>query len=182
MTSAVERATTPVNATDELNLWCAENGVRFALPSDEDEIFALLAMAHAEIGIFKVNRDKVRAVVRSATARQNGIIGVIEKDSRIVGTVGLSMGDAYWYTTDQMLFEIWNFVHPEFRRSNFAKVLIDFTKKCSDWFCAHGTHVPLFSGVVSNKQTEQKCILYRRRGLKPVGQFYIYNDPSDKSR
>lgn len=109
-----------------------------------------------------------------ATGRRGGLIGVIEADKRIVACIGMSLGDAFWYTRDQALFELWTFVHPDYRRVNYGKRLIEFSKKCSDWFCRVGTPVSLFSGVVTDQRTEAKCKLYRRQ-LPKIGEFFLYN-------
>lgn len=163
--------------SDELD-FC---GARLATQSDEDEIFGLLMLLHAENAMFSMNRDKVRAFIKTATERKGAIIGVIERDGRIVASVGMII-NTYWYSDDCYLHELYNFVHPEYRRGKdgFAKKLIQFSKNCSDWFGQKGTPMPLQMGIVSNHQTEAKVRLYRRH-MPYIGAFFMYGAETHKS-
>ena len=152
------------------------DGVRLATKTDEDELFGLLMLMHSECPVFSFDRDLVRAGIKSATERTGGLIGVIEGPKRIEATIGLKMGPGAWFTKDYALHDMWNFVHPDHRRSTHAKRLIRFAKHCSTWFEEQGSHLPLQVGVYSTVRTEAKCRLYRRQ-LMPIGQYYMF-DPA----
>ena len=80
--------------------------------------------------------------------------------------------DQLWYSSDWFLNEVFNFVHPDFRRSTRAKGLIAFAKNISDEM-----NLPLILGVVSNYRTEAKVKLYERQFPK-AGAFFMYNNSS----
>lgn len=147
-------------------------GIRLATKVDEDEIFALLSMLHEENGFFTMNPTKVRDGIRRATDRKGGIVGVIEDRGRIVGTIGLFI-EQDWYTDDFELLERWNFVHPDYRKSDYAKRMIEFAKRCQEWFERQGNTIPLIIGVFSTVKTVAKVRLYRRQ-LPFAGGFFIY--------
>ena len=157
-------------------------GVRLALPGDEEDIFALLTMLHAENGFFAMAPQKVRAVIRCAISRVPdptgalGMVGVIEKDGRVAGTIGLFIGQD-WHTDDWALAERWNFVHPDYRKTDFAKQLIAFAKSCQEWFETSGHTMPLVVGIFSTVRTAAKVRLYSR-WLPPAGAFFIYGKTS----
>lgn len=155
------------------------DGVRLAAPGDEEEIFHLLSLLHTENSYFTMEPGKVRSVIRCATARVPdftgalGMIGIIERDRRVAGTIGLFIEYGGWHTSDYALAERWNFVHPEFRRTDYAKRLIRFGKRTQQWFETSGNTMPLITGIFSGVRTEAKVRLYRRE-LPPVGAFFIY--------
>lgn len=144
-------------------------GVSFARPDDEDEIFKMLLELHQENGVFNVDEQKVREVIRGATQQRDGefgLIGLIRGD-RIEGSVGLTLTQ-WWYTSDWCLQEHWCFVHVDFRRQNHARRLVDFAKWCADRMS-----VPLSMGIMSTTRTEAKERLYRRK-LTPVGGLFMH--------
>jgi len=143
--------------------------VRLATPDDEDNIFELLTMMHSENGVFVMDDDKVRDIIRNATNGNGGIIGVIEGDKRLEAVICLAI-DQYWYTTTYHLIDLFNFVHPDYRKSTRAKSLLSFAKKCSD-----ETKVPLMVGIFSNIRTEAKIKLFERQ-LPKAGAFFLYNE------
>ena len=55
----------------------------------------------------------------------------------------------------------------------FAKQLIEFSTRCSDYFTSKGTPMPLLMGIQSNERTEAKVRLYRRH-LPCIGAFFMY--------
>jgi GNAT superfamily N-acetyltransferase len=81
----------------------------------------------------------------------------------------------FWYTEDFHLEELYNFVHPDYRKSDNAKALIDFAKNT-----AEKINVPLMIGIISNHRTEQKIRLYQRRLGKPSGGYWLYNANTGK--
>ena len=85
--------------------------------------------------------------------------------------IGIQL-DQPWYSSDWMLVELFNFVHPAHRRSTHAKSLIGHAKGYADQL-----GIPLVIGIISNHRTEAKVRLYRRM-LPKAGEFFTYR-PGD---
>ena len=151
-------------------------GVRVAKPEDEQPIFNMLVKLHEENSLFKMNPDKVWKTIYRATqpdirTGDVGIIGVIDGKDGLEASVGF-YADAFWYTDEFMLSELWTFVLPAFRRSTHAKRLIEFGK-----WASLRLRVPYHTGIISNIRTEAKVRLYKRQ-LDYFGGFFFYNlDP-----
>lgn len=151
-------------------------GVRFATPDDEGEIFGLLLMLHAENAFYGLNPDKVLEGIRWATRRKGGMIFVIEEGKRIVASLGLLiMTD--WYSDDEYLSERWNFVHPEYRKSDYARKLLEQGKWAYEWFKANtGKQMPFQCGINSFDRTAPKIRMYARQ-MPCVGAYFMYGEP-----
>ena len=143
--------------------------VRFGLPSDDERIFDLMRMAHEEQGEHAISADKVRWRIETATRRQGAAIGVVGGPQSDVYGYVLMVIDPVWYSDEYQLLELSNFVHPDHRRSTYAKQLISFAKACAD-----DLGIDLVMGVFSNHRTEAKIRLYRRQ-LTPVGAFFVHH-------
>lgn len=148
--------------------------VRMAGPEDEDDLVKLCHMLHAENGLFKIDDDLVRDLVHCSIHRKPSVhfpylamIGVIGKPGEIQGSICLRIAQVY-YSRDFLLEELWNFVHPDHRKSNNARSLIRYAKRCADLL-----PLPLFISIVSNTRTEAKIALYERE-LKKMGAYFIY--------
>ena len=142
--------------------------VRLATPKDEEKILDLLMLMHEENGLFEMDNDSVREMVRKVLNRENGIIGVIDAEEEIEAAVCLVI-DKLWYAKTWCLNDVFNFVAPKYRRSTRAKSLISFAKRYSDQ-----VGIPLLMGIVSNVRTEAKIKLLERQ-LQKAGAFFIYN-------
>jgi GNAT superfamily N-acetyltransferase len=155
-------------------------GVRLATPADEPTIFELLLMLHAEMGFFTLNKEKVITGIRWATEGHGGMIFVIDGDNRVVATLGMLI-TSDWYTDDEYLLERWNFVHPNYRRSDYARRMLEQAKYTSDWFTKtareQGRNAVLFMcGINSFDRTEAKVRLYARH-LPCIGAYFLYGEP-----
>lgn len=147
-------------------------GVRLATKADEGEIFGLLLLLHAENAMFSMNRDKVIAGIQLATERKGGIIFVIDEGPRVVASMGMCIAQD-WYTDDEYLLERWNFVHPEYRCSDYARKLIEQGKWAHEWFKAKGKLMPFQCGIISLHRTEAKIRMYARH-MPCIGAFFMY--------
>jgi GNAT superfamily N-acetyltransferase len=147
-------------------------GVRLATKADEGEIFGLLLMLHAENGMFSLNRDKVLAGIQWATERKGGIIYVIEEGPRVVATMGMTIA-VDWYTDDEYLLERWNFVHPEYRRSNYGRMLLEQGKWASEWFKKNGKLMPYFCGINTFDRVASKIRMYAQH-MPCIGGYFMY--------
>lgn len=154
--------------------------VRLALPEDEDNLYKILSeeLFH-ENGTFSLSEKRAREFIRSAVNNEGGIIGIIEENGVVAGSIGMSLG-RFWYSDDWHVEEFWNFVRIPYRnhrsqdgkniiRSFYAEDLINFGK----WVAESMGYV-LNIGIISTTRTEAKCRLYARN-LQPVGQFFMHN-------
>lgn len=143
--------------------------VRVADNSDRSAVLSLCMMLYEENGekSFSVSGHKMENVVDNVLNKRGGIMGVIGKGENIKGMICLVL-EAPWYSEDWGLYELFNFVHPQHRASNYAKSLIVFAKQQSEKLS-----IPLDIGVMSNERTEAKCRLYRRL-LPKIGEFFRY--------
>lgn len=151
--------------------------VRLAVPSDENSIFKLLAEGlFQENGTFSLSEKKSREFINHATNNEGGIIGVIEENGIIAGSIGLNL-ETFWYSDDFYICEYWNYVAPqyrksintEFQRSDYAKNLIDFAKWVSERM-----NLVLNIGILTTHRTEAKQRLYQRK-LTAAGSFFFHN-------
>jgi len=150
-------------------------GVRTAEPKDEAQIFTLLLMLHKENGMFGLNPDKVIAGIRWATERKGGIIFVIDDQNVIAATLGMCI-TSDWYSDDEYLLERWNFVHPDYRHTNYGRRLIEQSKWCHHWFKRQGMLLPFQCGINSFDRTESKVRLYARH-MACIGAYFMYGIP-----
>lgn len=142
--------------------------VRRADVSDTDEVMQMAREVHQEIGLFKFSESKVRSQLQMAFDRKGAVIGVIGNKGRLEGSIYLLISD-FWYTEDWHLGELWNYVRPEYRKSDNAQDLISFSKRCADEL-----KLPAVLGIVSNEKTQAKVRLYERKLGTAVGAFFVY--------
>lgn len=145
--------------------------VRIAQPEDLDGIMHLARLVNEENGVFKMNEDKVQALVIPCLFKDGGIMGVIGPKDRIEGLVMLRIS-SYWYSDAQFLEEMCVYVHPEYRQAagGRASRLVEFAKKAADEL-----GMPLMIGILSNSRTDAKTRLYERQFGHPSGSFFLYN-------
>lgn len=141
--------------------------VQVADPQDEDNLIKLMRLACEEDAQHAMNEEKVRSIIRPRLHQQGGLIGVIGGEE--LEAYVLLITQEVWYSTDFQLQELSLFVHPDHRRSNYAKQLMAFAKRVAD-----GLGVDLTIGVLSNHRTEAKVRLYERQ-FKKAGAFFMYH-------
>ncbi len=153
--------------------------VRVATAADEPEIVRLLHMMHGEGGMLPLSESHAREVFARAFNRQGGIIGVVGPSNDIRAMIYLLI-TRFWYTGENHLEELFNYVRPDSRKNGFAGTLIRFAKQCSDEI-----KIPLAIGVLTNHRMAEKVRLYRRYLGPPAGAFFVYgatwaNEPADQ--
>lgn len=142
--------------------------VRLATPRDEAALFAFLMLAAEENSLSPPNDELVMAAIRKATGRQGNVVGIIDApDGSIAASVGICM-NTWWYSLKWHCQDMWCYVHPDHRRSDYAKSLIQFSK----WW-ADQLGMDLIMGVMSVHRTEGKVRLYRRM-LPFVGAVFLH--------
>lgn len=149
--------------------------IRLAGPEDEMQIFSLFSLMHAECGLHPLDWPKVAAMIRLATLRTRGIIGVIGEPYDIKAALFMVI-EPVWYSSNFHLIEYFNYVRPDARKSTYALDLLAYGKNC-----AKDLGVDFACGVVSTTRTEAKCKLYRRT-MPKVGEFYLYRPSVDAMR
>lgn len=149
--------------------------LRLAQQSDEAEIIRLVQMMHAESGWMALDVDCVRETLAKAFDKKGGILAVIGSPGHIRAMIFI-MISRWWFTPHNHLEELFCWVHPEHRKSDYAKILSEYAKGCSDDFSrGMGRKVPLMIGVLTNRRMAPKVRLYRRFFGIPVGAFFLHN-------
>lgn len=144
--------------------------VRTATPEDEAGIMELCRLVNTENGIFRMNEEKVLAMVRQTLYLSGGIMGVIGKRDKIEGMILLRVSQ-FWYADESFLEEMFVYVHPDYRaaKGGRARKLVEFAKTTSEKL-----GIPLVIGILSNSRTNAKTRLYERQFGSPAGAFFLY--------
>ena len=148
--------------------------IRLAGTDDEMQIFSLCSLMNAEVGLHQLNWPKVSAMIRLATQRVRGIIGVIGEAHDLKAAIFMVI-EPVWYSDNFVLMEYFTYVRPDARRSTYAIDLLAYGKRCADEL-----DIDFIAGVFSTKRTEAKCKLYRRV-MPKVGEFFRYH-PGEETR
>jgi GNAT superfamily N-acetyltransferase len=141
--------------------------IRLAGTEDEMQVFSLCSLMHAEQPYHPLHWPKVAAMIRLATQRTRGIIGVIGEPHDLKAAIFMVI-EPIWYSDDWQLLEYFNYVRPDARRSSYAQDLIAYAKRCAD-----DLGIDFTCGVFSNVRTEAKVRLYRRT-MPYMGGFFCY--------
>lgn len=141
--------------------------VRLAEPADRERLRDLMILLHGENGLFSVSPVKVDAMLDRFYNRQGALIGAIGDVGSPVAAIYLEISQVV-YSDDWLLIEQYSFVHPDHRRSTYARQLIAYAKKVSSEL-----KLPLMIGILSNKRTEAKMRLYDQV-LHRSGGYYTY--------
>jgi len=149
--------------------------VRLATRDDEPDIMRLLHLMHAEGGMGALDEGSAREIFNRAFDKKGGIIGAIDADGKMCAMIYLLI-TRWWYTLDNHLEELFNFVHPDYRHTNYAISLIEFAKKCSDDLSkTAGFQITLVIGVLTSNRMAAKVRLYRRLLGYPSGAVFVHN-------
>ncbi len=149
--------------------------VRLATVQEEPELLHLIQIMHAESGWRPLDIERARELLAMAFERRGAIIAVIGSPGRIRAMLGLQIACA-WYTKVHHIEELFCWVHPEHRQSDYARILATYAKQCSDDISREaGFKVPLLIGVLTHNRMAAKVRLYRRWFGLPVGAFFIHN-------
>ena len=145
--------------------------VRLAAPEDLPQLMRLMRLAAKEDAQHEIDEEKVFSMVMRYYDQMGALIAVIGELGEPEAYL-LMIIDEIWYSRDHQLLELSLFVHPDFRKSDRAKQLMQFSKQASD-----GLNLDLTIGVLSNERTEAKVRLYRRQ-FKTAGAYFLYR-PQD---
>ena len=147
-----------------------EHDIRVATPDDFQEIFRICCLLHQENGQHVFSEWRSRHFIWKGCNRDNAIIGVIGPSDNIKAVLYLEVQNIY-YSDENQLGEAFNYVRPDCRKSDYAKRMIQFAKRCAD-----ETGLDLTIGVISDKRLEAKQRLYER--LLPKGGIFCIYKPA----
>lgn len=153
--------------------------VRAATPADEQAILDLLLLDVAENAAHVAPPDEARilAHIQHGTQKKGGIIGVIDgPDGKPVACC--VMIELQWWWSRQYCFqELVLFVHPDHRKSNHLRDLLNFQRWVSDAMTKNfGYRVYLLCGVLGVHHVREKIMLYKRK-FRQAGAIFIYPSP-----
>ncbi|MEJ0093321.1 MAG: GNAT family N-acetyltransferase [Methylocella sp.] len=158
--------------SDQASAQDIDNVLRIATTDDYQEIFRICCVLHQENGQHEFSEEKAKNVIWRGVNRQNAIIGVIGPSNDIRAVIYLEICPVY-YSDEMQLLELFNFVRPDYRKSDYAKRMIQFAKHAADQ-----TGLDLLIGVISDTRLEAKKRLYER--LLPVGGVFFNYRASKK--
>ena len=144
-----------------------EHDIRIADPNDYQEIFRICCLLHSENGMHSFSEHKTKHLIWRGCNKDGASVGVIGPSDNIKAVIYLLV-DPVYYSDEFQLLELWNYVRPDCRKSDYAKRMIQFAKRCSD-----ETGLDLTIGVISDKRLEAKQRLYERL-LPKGGTVFIY--------
>jgi hypothetical protein len=138
--------------------------------ADLPAIMRLLRIMWAEGGMFPLDENCAREMFERVLKNKEGVIGTIKGPDGELRAMMYLLITRFWYTQEFHLEEIYSFVDPNFRKSNYANALLKYAKHSSDTL-----GIPLIIGVLSNERMATKVRLYRRELGIPSGAFFVYN-------
>jgi GNAT superfamily N-acetyltransferase len=141
--------------------------VRLAVLEDVPALMDLMRTAAEEDAQHPMDEYKVFNMIRRYFDQQGALLAVIGEIGSPVAYL-LMVVEPIWYSSDAQLLELSLFVHPDHRRSNFAKQLMSFSKQASE-----GLSLDLTIGVLSNERTAAKVRLYQRQ-FQTAGAYFVY--------
>lgn len=146
-------------------------GMRMATIGDEDRIYALFVVAHAENGYGTMDPIVVKAMIHRGCRGESIVIALIDGPERIEAAIALTP-EKRWYASDAQ--ENWHntdlllYVHPLHRRSRHAVKLFQFGK----WW-AEESKMPTILGVFAKDDMERKEALFSRYGKRVASSYEV---------
>ena len=161
-----------------------EAEVRVAGPADEDDLIKLCRARHAEEHLraleakpFPFSEEATRRTLhRALVAGHNdpnissawcGVIGAAGHP--IMGSVFLSVQTPF--DSDQpYLSEMWNWVYPQYRKSDIPSKLFAFSQTKAEEF-----RMFLIGSVIADEAESPKMRFFKRKGCQNLGSMYVYD-------
>lgn len=158
-----------------------ESKVRLAGPEDEDALLDLCRARHAEEGLLNYNgkpftfsdercrRILHKAIIPNRNSPDLAWCGVIGGgDEPVQASVYLSVLH-YGESEERYLSERWNWIYPNYRKSEAGRLLIAFSNAIADEL-----KMIVARGVMSPDEDSPKARFFRRNGCKQLGSMFIY--------
>ncbi len=151
----------PATATATVKLLPVHNRtpsvIRIATGDEEEDIVRICKELHAENGkFFAASDEKIRFNLARAFNKKGAMLPAIGPKGAIEALGYVSIEQFAW-SDDWHLSEWFNYVKPDFRKSQHAKALLRWEMGASDQM-----GIPLWVGVVSDIRLAAKLRLYRR--------------------
>lgn len=137
--------------------------------SDLPEFMRLFRVMHRENGMFSLDEDCVVETFNRAVKNKEGVIGLIKGAAGDIRAMLYLLVTRYYYTQQFHLEELFNFVAPEHRKTNYADALLKYAGHCQK-----SLGIPLVIGVLTNSRMEAKVRKYRRHFGMPAGAFFVH--------
>lgn len=150
--------------------------VELAERADAPQIFSLVKLCLAEDGSDPVDDEKLGEAIERGIKRDWSLIGVIRGPSfGVVASIGLLL-TPQWYSYARRVTNLWEAVHPDHRRSDYAKQLLLYAKNT-----ALLLDRPLVLSLEQSDKTARKREMMARH-LKVGGQVFVSDcaEPSAK--
>lgn len=143
--------------------------VRVATMRDFEAVRDLLILARQEGFESPLDAERRDRVIRHCLdPDKGGATAVACQDGRIVGTVGLTLGQPIWDSAQWWLIAVWIFVHPDYRVSRHSRNLIQQAQLAAQQV----TEGRLYFQLDSPERNAGKAKLMARH-FKQVGQVFI---------
>ena len=142
--------------------------VRLAELDDLPNLMAITKTACEEDGQHSYDPEKVLNMLRRYFDKAGGLVAVIGEKGKPLKGYLIMIIDEVWYSKETQLLELSLFVHPDHRKSTYARQLMEFSKQASN-----GLKMDLTIGVMSTSRTEAKVRLYQRQ-FPQVGCYFVY--------
>lgn len=143
-----------------------------ATEADLPEFMRLFKVMWVENGMFPLDEDCVLETFNRVVKHKEGVIGLIKGSAGEIRAMLYLLITRYYYTKKYHLEELFNFVAPAFRKTNYADVLLRYAMNCQKTL-----DIPLVIGVLTGSRMESKVRLYRRRLGMPAGAFFVHGAP-----
>jgi hypothetical protein len=152
-------------------------GIRFGRPEDLDAIYDFLLMLDIENSVFDLSENKARESISTCLDPKRGVVGIIDRGNGIEACVGLRASQM-WYSEEWFFDELWNYVHPDYRKVRVADVghaerLIEFSK-----WASLNLGIPLVMGIVTKNKLAAKVRLYQRH-MPQIGAYFVWGKKFD---
>lgn len=142
--------------------------VRFGRMTDLDELMELCRNLARENAICPMIDNQVEQLLEGCLRHRNGFIGVIGEPGSIEAAMCLRFSTMWYNNSYWWLEDAFCHVLPDYRASNNAADLIDW----SAWW-ADSLGIPLMLGIVSNERTKAKIKLYERKLGPMSGALFL---------
>ena len=154
--------------------------VRLAGPEDEAPILARLLEDVAENAAHIAPPCEASIKAYLDTSSRRSTIGIIDGDDGRPAAVCVLVGAQWWWSDHWYLFEICNYVHPDYRRSSYIDDIIDFERWTADSVvCRQWKLSGLFDGRrgwgTRRLHACEDC--YVLASNAEVGRAYLYPPP-----
>lgn len=154
--------------------------IRWCNESDREKLLTFAREGHNESAMFTLSDRKVAKVIDHAITPPKddmggivhlvmiGIIDAPDDPTRIAASLAAEYTQP-WYSDDWVLYELWNNVRPDYRKSTYANDLIKFGKWISD-----SVQRPFGMQIYTTERLNAKIELYRRK-MTQVGALFVHN-------